>query len=63
MNLYKGFEYLVYLESLEVVHITARSENCSIVDLEQVLMHFISEKNRSASAIVIGRVQATTRRR
>ena len=63
MNLYKGFEYLVYLESLGVVHITARSENCSIVDLEQVLMHFISEKNRSASAIVIGRVQATTRRR
>ena len=44
MNLYKGFEYLVYLESLGVVHIAARSENCSIVDLEQVLMHFISEK-------------------
>ena len=63
MNLYKGFEYLVYLESLGVVHNTVRSENCSIVDLEQVLIHFISEKNRSASAIVIGGVQVTTRRR
>ena len=63
MSLYKGFEYLVFLESLGVVHITARSENCFILDLEQVLMHFISEKNRSASAIVIGRVQAATRRR
>ena len=44
MNLYKGFEYLVYLESLGVVHIIARLENCSIVDQEQVLVHFIREK-------------------
>ena len=45
--------------------ITARSENRSsgVVDLERVLIHFISENDRSASAIVIGRVQATTRRR
>ena len=35
--------------------ITARSEHCSsgIDDLEQVLIHFISEKDRSTSAIVI----------
>ena len=31
--------------------ITARSENRSIVDLEQVWVHFISEKNLSASAL------------
>ena len=45
--------------------ITARSENRSlgIVDLEQVLIHFISENDGSASALVIGRVQAMTRRR
>ena len=45
--------------------ITARSENRSsgVVDLERVLINFISENGRSASAIVIGRVQATTRRR
>ena len=45
--------------------ITARSENRSsgVVDLERVLIHFIGENDRSASAIVIGRVQATTRRR
>ena len=45
--------------------ITARSENRSsgIVDLEQVLIHFISENDRSASALGIGRVQAMTRRR
>jgi len=45
--------------------ITARSENRSsgIVDLEQVLIHFISENDRSVSALVIGWVQATTRRR
>ena len=45
--------------------ITARSDNRSlgIVDLEQVLIHFISENDRSASALVIGRVQAMTRRR
>ena len=44
---------------------TARSENPSsgIVDLEQVLIHFISENDGSASALVIGRVQAMTRRR
>ena len=45
--------------------IAARSENRSsgITDLEEVLIHFISENDRSASALVIGRVQATTRRR
>ena len=44
---------------------TARSENCSsgVVDLEQVLIHFISEHDGSASAFVIGRVQVMTRRR
>ena len=44
---------------------TARSENPSsgIVDLEQVLIDFISENDGSASALVIGRVQAMTRRR
>ena len=43
--------------------ITARSDNCSLgtVDLEQVLIHFISENDRLASALVIGRVQAMTR--
>ena len=37
--------------------ITARSESCSsgTFDLEQVLNHFISENDRSASALVIGR--------
>ena len=45
--------------------ITARSENRSsgAVDLEQVLIHFISENDGSASTLVIGRVQAMTRRR
>ena len=45
--------------------ITARSDNRSlgIVDLEQVLIHFISENDRSASALAIGRVQAMTRGR
>ena len=46
--------------------ITARSENRSsgIIDLEQVLIHSIGENDRPASsALVIGRVQATTRRR
>ena len=49
--------------------ITARSENRSsdIVDLEQVLIHLISEKfsenDHSASVLVISRVQAMTRRR
>ena len=42
--------------------ITARSENHSIVDLEPLLIHFICEKNRSASALVISRVQATTKK-
>ena len=38
--------------------ITARSENRSsgIVDLEQVLIHFINENDRSAFALAIGRV-------
>ena len=38
--------------------INARSENRSsgIVDLEQVLIYFISENDRSASLLVIGRV-------
>ena len=45
--------------------ITARSDNRSlgIVDLEPVLIHFISENDRLASALVIGWVQAMTRRR
>ena len=45
--------------------ITARSDNRSlgIVVLEQVLIHLISENDRSASALVIGKFQATTRRR
>ena len=44
--------------------ITARSENrsSSIVDQEQVLIHFISENDHSASQLVIGRVQEMTRR-
>ena len=44
--------------------ITARPEKhaSSIVNLEQVLIHFISEKDSSTSALVIGRVQAMTRR-
>ena len=33
--------------------IAARSENHSIVDLEQVLIHFISENDNSASPLVI----------
>ena len=43
--------------------ITARSENRSsvIVDLEQVLIHFISENGQSASLLRISRVQAMTR--
>ena len=43
---------------------TARSENPSsgVVDLEKVLIHFISENDGSASALGIGRVQAMTRR-
>ena len=38
---------------------TARSENrfSGVVDLEQVLIHFISENDGSDSALVIGRVQ------
>ena len=68
MILYKGLAYFVYLESLGVVlyiAITARPENRSlgIVDLEQVLIHFISENDRSASQLLIGWVQAMTRGR
>ena len=43
--------------------ITARSENRSIVDLEQVLIHFISENDNSASPLVIVWGQVTTKRR
>ena len=45
--------------------ITARSENRSsdIVDLEQVLIHFICENDHPASVHQISRVQAMTRRR
>ena len=43
--------------------ITARSENRSIVDQELVWVHFITEKNRSASALVIGGVQKTVEMR
>ena len=43
----------------------ARSENRSsgVVDLEQVWIHFINENDGSASAFVIVRVPAMTRRR
>ena len=42
--------------------ITARSDNRSlgIVDLEQFLIHFISENDRSASTLVIRKVPAMT---
>ena len=45
--------------------ITARSEKRSsdIVDLVQVLIRFMSEKDRSASTLLIGRVHAIRRRR
>ena len=46
--------------------ISARSENRSsdiASDLEQVLIHFVSENDHLASAHVIGRVQAMTRGR
>ena len=35
---------------------TSKSENCSsvMVDLEQVLIHFINESDRSASVLVVG---------
>ena len=44
---------------------SARSENRSsgVVDLEQVWINFISENDGSASAFVIVRVPAMTRRR
>ena len=73
MSLYKSFlAYLVYLylKSSGVVHgdhcLSARSENRSsdiVRDLEQVLIHFISENDHSASVLVISRVQAMSRRR
>ena len=63
MSLYKGLAYLVYLESLGVVRARSEKHASSIVDLEQVLIHFISKNDRSASALVIGWVQAITRRR
>ena len=44
-------------------HCEIENRSSSIVDLEQVLIHFISENDRSASALVIGRMQAMTRRR
>ena len=46
--------------------IPARSENRPsdiVSDLEQVLIHFISENDRSASSLVISRVQEMTRKR
>ena len=45
--------------------ITARSENSSsdIVDLDKVLIYFISENDHSVSVLVISRVKAMTRRR
>ena len=68
MSLYKDLlAYLVfsYISRISIWRSTARSENRSsgVVDLEQVLIHFISENYGSASAFVIGRVQAMTRRR
>ena len=52
--------YLVYLylESLGVVHgddCEIRERSSDIVDPEQVLIHFISKNDRSASAIENGR--------
>ena len=66
MSLNKGLAYLVYLESLGHCDQTGeiREHASSIVDLEQVLIHFISENDSSSSAqVVIGRVQAMTGRR
>ena len=68
MSLYKDLlTYLVFsrISRSSIRRSTARSENRSsgVVDLEQVLIHFISENDGSASALVIGRVQAMTRRR
>ena len=72
MSLYKGFlAYLVYLylEFSEVVHvIAARSENRSpdiVSDVEQVLIHFISENDYSGIFCACHRyvVQPVTRRR
>ena len=43
--------------------ITARPEDRSIVDLEQVFIHSsVKKKNHPACALAVGRVQATTRR-
>ena len=66
MSLYKDLlAYLVfsYISRSSIWRSTARSENRSsgVVDLEQVLIHFISENDGSASAFVIGRVQAMTK--
>ena len=68
MSLYKDLlAYLVFsrISRSSIWQSTARSENRSsgVVNLEQVLIHFISENDGSASAFVIGRVQAMTRRR
>ena len=68
MSLYKDLlAYLVFsrISRSSIWRSTTRSENRSsgVVDLEQVLIHFISENDGSASAFVIGKVQAMTRRR
>ena len=72
MSLYKGrlqrlagISRIPRISRSSIWRSTAISENRSsgVVDLEQVLIHFISENDGSASAFVFGRVQAMTRRR
>ena len=43
--------------------ISFQQVSSDIIDLEQVLILFINENDRSASALVIGRVLEMTRRR
>ena len=68
MSLYKRFlAYSISSTSTSnCMATTARSENRSsdiVSDQEQVLIHFISENDHSASVHVISRVQAMSRRR
>ena len=59
-----GILRLPQISQISTWRSTMGSENRSsgVVDLEQVLIHFISENDRLASALVIGWVQAMTRR-
>ena len=43
--------------------ISFQQVSSDIIDLEQVLIRFINENDRSASVLVIGRVLEMTRRR